>query len=132
MSASAQGRALTFEVFGGLDAPATARHLLLGQYDWPTPRLRDEAGLMLGEVVTNAVLHGGVGPEERLRIDVVEDPPLITFRVYDGGPGFDPSASPSQRARGGLGLVIVQRLARHWGVTRNGDGTCVWFEMALV
>jgi anti-sigma regulatory factor (Ser/Thr protein kinase) len=121
----------TLCLHGGLDAPAAVRHWLLGLDGWPSEQRRDEVALMLCEVVTNAVLHGGVGPEAELRIDVVSDEHGVTFRVYDCGRGFLPPRLDQPHRGRGYGLFILDRLAHRWGVRRVPGGACVWFE-ALV
>jgi anti-sigma regulatory factor (Ser/Thr protein kinase) len=32
--------------------------------------------------------------------------------------------------RGGLGLLLVDQMADRWGVSRDEDETCVWFELS--
>ena len=54
----------------------------------------------------------------------------VLAEVSDWGPGF----APKERAKdvdepGGWGLVLVQSIAKRWGVERDG-GTRVWFELA--
>jgi len=86
---------------------------------------------MLCEVVTNAVLHGGIGAQDELRIDVVSDERAVTFHVYDRGSGFlPPLLDRPQRGRG-YGLFILDQLSHRWGVRNVPGGACVWFE-ALV
>jgi anti-sigma regulatory factor (Ser/Thr protein kinase) len=113
---------------GGLEAPAEARRWVLGHEGWHSRRRRDDVALMLCEVVTNAVLHGGVGPGTELRIDVAADDRAITFRVYDRGEGFRPEARAGPPRRRGWGLYIVDRLAHRWGIAHVPGGACVWFE----
>ena len=124
-------RGESFDIPGGLDAGAHARRVVLAGYAWPTPRIHDAAALMLAEVVTNAVLHGGAGPHETVRIDVTVNHAAITFSVHDPGPGFIPTPPDRPASSGGLGLVIVDRLARRWGVVAGRSGTRVWFEVAM-
>ena len=123
-------RGETFDIPGGLDAPALARRVVLNGYAWPTPRTRDAAALMLAEVVANAVLHGGAGPDATVRVDVTVGDGVMTFSVHDPGPGFMPPSFDWPAPSGGLGLVIVDRLARRWGVVASSTGTRVWFELA--
>jgi len=64
------GRPLTatrLEVPGGLDASGRARRELLTRSSWPSERMRDDVALVLSEVVTNAVVHGGMGPGTQKR-----------------------------------------------------------------
>src|SRR5436305_9946677 len=117
----------TYCLQGGLDAPAMARRVVLGDHAWDVRRRQDIA-LALSEVVTNAVLHGGVGPDSELRIDVSFGPGVVAFDVYDRGDGFVPPTLDVPRRRRGWGLFILDRLAVRWGVRPAPGGSCVWFE----
>jgi anti-sigma regulatory factor (Ser/Thr protein kinase) len=83
--------------------------------------------VVLSELVTNAVLHGaepievcvsGVG--DALRIEVsdgdAESARLVPRAQQPGRPG-------------GLGLHIVDALARRWGTEVREDGKTVWAEI---
>jgi anti-sigma regulatory factor (Ser/Thr protein kinase) len=113
------------EVRGGLDASAAARREVLARCDWPSQRVRDDVALMIGEIVTNAVQHGGMGVDARIRIDVEQYDSLATVSVFDRGPAFVPAA----HRPGSWGLLIVERLARRWGVRRRRGEKSVWFEV---
>jgi anti-sigma regulatory factor (Ser/Thr protein kinase) len=87
-----------------------------------------DASLCVSELVTNAVLHAGIGPDDELELEVtIEDSGLLRVAVSDTGSGFEPPA-PSVDGTGGWGLFIVDRLSERWGVERRG-GTRVWFEI---
>jgi len=88
-----------------------------------------DASLCVSELVTNAVLHANMGPEDELELDVEISDDTLRVAVTDLGSGFDPM-TPSPGDESGFGLYIVDRLSDRWGVER-GDRTCVWFEMAL-
>jgi anti-sigma regulatory factor (Ser/Thr protein kinase) len=85
--------------------------------------------LLVSEIVTNAVLHSNAPTSTPIRFRADADYDRVRVDVHDGGADFTPPP-PSQRRRGGWGLHLVEREARHWGVTHN-DGTLVWFELAL-
>jgi len=81
--------------------------------------------LLVSEMVSNSIRHaeGSRSVEVRVRLGRRS----IRLEVEDRGPGFRPArAAPS--ASGGWGLVIVDRLARRWGV-RSGPKTTVWLEL---
>jgi len=83
---------------------------------------RDDAALLVSELVNNALLHG-IGAI-RLRIDVESDG--VRVEVSDQGNVAVPP-NPTPGAHGGWGLRIVDQLADDWGVL---DGsTRVWFRL---
>jgi anti-sigma regulatory factor (Ser/Thr protein kinase) len=84
--------------------------------------------LLVSELVTNSILHGGAGPSDPVRLDIGTTGGAVRVEVTDLGPGFDPGSGQSSRApEGGFGLAIVERLASSWGTTHGGR--CVWFEI---
>jgi anti-sigma regulatory factor (Ser/Thr protein kinase) len=88
-----------------------------------------DASLCVSELVTNAVLHSGKGPDDELELVVSMDDGLLRVSVADAGPDFAPP-EPTMGDESGWGLFIVDRLAHRWGVDR-GEATCVWFEIGL-
>jgi anti-sigma regulatory factor (Ser/Thr protein kinase) len=87
-----------------------------------------DASLCVSELVTNAVLHAEIGPDDELCLDVRIDDDRLRVTVVDSGHGFEP-AQPSAGDASGWGLFIVDRLSHRWGVEREPDATRVWFEM---
>jgi anti-sigma regulatory factor (Ser/Thr protein kinase) len=104
------------------DSVSAARKLVNGHTTSLGFQQRQDAALMVSELVTNAVLHG-VGAIS-LRIDVERD--AVRVEVADeGNVALPPSPEPG--AHGGWGLQIVEQLADDWGVL---DGsTKVWFRL---
>jgi serine phosphatase RsbU (regulator of sigma subunit)/PAS domain-containing protein len=94
---------------------------------WGLPALVENACLLLGEVVTNAIQHS-VGDvevrltlDERLRVDVLDR--------SDRHPETQPIDSDSEVGRG---LQIIERVAAGWGFAAlPGSGKTVWFELDL-
>ena len=83
---------------------------------------RQDAVLMVSELVTNALAHG-IGTIS-LRIDVSSD--ALRVEVSDeGNVRLEPSPTPG--AHGGWGLRIVDQLADDWGVLEGS--TKVWFRL---
>jgi len=83
--------------------------------------------LLVSELVTNAVRHGGA-PDIVLRLAVAAE--CIRVEVTDGGPGFQRAATPMPHSSGsgGWGLFMVNIEASRWGVATE-HGSCVWFEV---
>jgi anti-sigma regulatory factor (Ser/Thr protein kinase) len=86
--------------------------------------------LVVSEVVSNAVRHGGA-PEDEIKFAVTPKDGYVCVQVTDNGPGLvpRPGVMGPQDDDGGFGLYIVERLTRRWGVTREADQTRVWFEL---
>ena len=124
--------ARTLELPGGRFAPRAVRahcgeilgeHLAGDDYD--------DVLVLISELITNAVRHGGAGEGETIVVHVAIAPDLLRVEVCDRGPGFVPPAVPRPRPEGGgNGLVLLARLSSRWGVASD-DATCVWFERAL-
>jgi anti-sigma regulatory factor (Ser/Thr protein kinase) len=80
--------------------------------------------LLVSEVVTNAVRHGGNGDSVELSAHWNSE---VRVSVCDHGNGFSPSPRMGALDEpGGFGLYLVGRLADRWGVETD-DGTTVWF-----
>jgi anti-sigma regulatory factor (Ser/Thr protein kinase) len=108
------------------DSIPRARHTLDRLADAVGESLLDDLRLLVSEVVTNSIRHGGLGPIE-LRVSV--NPRTVRVEVEDRGPGFEPSLGDGEDDRGsGWGLLLVDRLAAGWGVVA-GATTTVWFEL---
>jgi anti-sigma regulatory factor (Ser/Thr protein kinase)/DNA-binding XRE family transcriptional regulator len=89
----------------------------------------DEAVLCLSELVTNSVLHSASArPGGTFRIRASLRAGALRVEVEDdGGPW---RSATSHDTDGGHGLVIVDALARNWGMAKNGNvGRAIWFEI---
>ena len=115
-------------------APSLARAAvepLLSQLD--QARARD-AALLVSELVTNSVRHGGLQTDERIALLVRMGTRVLRVSVSDPGRGFENRSgnrvqvSPSRQS--GWGLHLVDQLAARWGVSPE-DPTIVWFEMDI-
>lgn len=107
-------------------APARARELVRGLPADAATRRNVE--LIVSELVTNSVIHTGVRPRDRVLVRLRCGRSGVSGEVCDPGEGFDwQQEEPDLSEPGGLGLMVVDRLAAKWGVRRNGE-TCVWFE----
>jgi anti-sigma regulatory factor (Ser/Thr protein kinase) len=87
----------------------------------------DDLELVVSELVTNALRHGGSREGNPIELTVLDGPHGTRVEVRDRGEGFLAPWSPGPDdpwEPGGRGLQIVDRLARHWGVERS-EGT-VW------
>ena len=115
-------------------APGAARHVVAGILPYITHDLWEPLQLLVSELVTNSVLHAGLGPDDTVTVELVADTRCVRVMVRDAGPGIEPAADvrdPGPDAVGGWGLVLVDRLASRWG-TLAGPLSAVWFELDLV
>jgi anti-sigma regulatory factor (Ser/Thr protein kinase) len=107
---------------------AAARTWLLGRSSELVAGQRSEdLALVLSEIVTNAVRHGGGAGQ--VEISVTPKPEFLCVQVTDDGPGVAPRpGAMASEPSGGFGLFLVERLTRRWGLTREAQRTRVWFE----
>jgi anti-sigma regulatory factor (Ser/Thr protein kinase) len=114
---------------GGPLAPHLARGRL-PQDLLPRPRAA-VLELLLSELVSNAVRHGGVGGAEIMRVAVLHSAERVKVSVTNPGPAFDWHGREVGRRphAGGFGLVLVDRLPNRWGIDSVGEATTVWFEL---
>lgn len=111
------------------EAPATVRDALRGLHGigW---RLGD-AMLVASELVTNAVVHSGAGPEDLLAVHVKFGAGRLLISVRDPGTsGLSAKPHPQGDPFGGLGLRLVEELSERWGAERR-RGQRVWAELDL-
>jgi anti-sigma regulatory factor (Ser/Thr protein kinase) len=82
--------------------------------------------LLISEIVTNAVRHGG--QDEPVELHATWNS-VVRVEVTDHGEGFTPHPRTGQLDDpGGFGLFLIGRLADQWGVEIN-DETRVWFVL---
>jgi anti-sigma regulatory factor (Ser/Thr protein kinase) len=118
------------QVTGGKQAAALARRAVLERNGSLPRRVREDMLLLVSELVTNAVLHGGVGADRSLDLDLELSPRHVRVQVADPGNGSGTPALPSESPHvGGWGLRMVDQVADEWGVSAGGPGTRVWFEI---
>ena len=94
-----------------------------------------DAGLVLSELISNALRHATPLPGSVVRVAWWLDDDCLEIAVSDGGGPTTPAVNePGNSAIGGRGLGIVDRLSLRWGVCASPDGggeTTVWAELAL-
>ena len=82
----------------------------------------DVAGLLVTELVSNAVLHART--DMLLVVDVV--PGRVELLVQDGSPDDPEPRDLDPEALAGRGLAIVEELATAWGVDHDRGLKVVW------
>jgi anti-sigma regulatory factor (Ser/Thr protein kinase) len=113
---------------GGRDAPALAR-TALDSLDGSLENLREPVRLLVSELVTNAVKHGGSSADRTVQVKLDCSKERVRAEVRDEGPGFEPRAGRRiDPMEDGIGLGLVDQLADRWGVHVE-RGARVWFEI---
>jgi anti-sigma regulatory factor (Ser/Thr protein kinase) len=111
----------------GPDAAARARRGLSRLRVDLDPPLVETLRLLVTELVTNSVRHTG---GDAVRLKVLVGNSAVRTEVTDAGPGFDPATTGTPaKDHTGWGLFLVERLAERWGVSKDCNGTKVWFEL---
>jgi anti-sigma regulatory factor (Ser/Thr protein kinase) len=116
-------------------APRAARRYLEGVVRRPEEVVA-VAELLVTELVTNSVRHGGGGEHDHIQVEVDVDERRLRVDVRDEGGGTGALEAPrdtdaNHPEEGGFGLLFVDTLADRWGSERSPAGTTVWFEIDL-
>ncbi len=94
-----------------------------------SPRTFEDLRLLVSELVTNSVRHGGLRDSQTIHLRVKLFEETVRVEVNDQGGGFEPTPRTAQsQDESGWGLYLVSRLSDRWGVTSDGV-TRVWFEL---
>jgi len=113
-----------------------ARHAVGGLAPFLHPSVAENAELLVSELVTNSLRHGGLPPEASIEFSVRASAETLMVEVADAGRGFDhhapfrPRAVAGAEAASGWGLFLVDRIADRWGATEVDGETRVWFELS--
>ncbi|GAA1036455.1 hypothetical protein GCM10009557_47220 [Virgisporangium ochraceum] len=94
------------------------------------PDLDDDLDLVLSELVTNAIRHGG----GCTRIELRAAGRLLRLSVTDARTSRPVVHLADRSSReSGRGMILVQTIARRWGVrrVRQHRGKSVWLELVL-
>jgi len=117
---------VTFE--GVFQQPGDARRWLKARLaTHQLAGISDDACLVVSELVTNSLTHGGGAPTVRATVALTG----LRLEVSDLARGFpEVQGAGVPDASGGLGLRIVEQLSSSWGVTPFGQGKTVWARLA--
>ena len=106
---------------------SSARRFVLSLID-AEPELVDSVQLAVSELATNAVLHA----RSPFRVRVSRHGERLRVAVHDSSPAAATKKDYGPTAVTGRGLTIVEQLTDDWGVTPDGVGKWVWFEVTDV
>lgn len=110
------------------EAASLARHLVRSTLEsWELPGLNDAAGLLVTELVSNAVRHAA---GDELRVSVAR---LAQGRVRISVLDQDrtkPTPKPmALEEESGRGLLLIEAMSAAWGVELLPAGKRVWTEL---
>ena len=108
------------------EAPAEARRFLrAATCTTHHSSVVEDAVLLVSELVTNSVRHGG--PPVVVAVDC--DGTALQVRVRDGSPALPQPRDALISDEGGRGLALVRSLSSDWGIDPEPDGKHVWFVL---
>jgi anti-sigma regulatory factor (Ser/Thr protein kinase) len=117
-----------------IDLPPTAgsvpvsRHLVLELLRaWDVPHDREDAALLVTELVSNVVDH--VGGEAVLTLEVGVSEDWLRIAVVDGSSVRPVVHELSLDRPRGRGMRMVQAIADRWGAEDHRGGKRVWLEL---
>lgn len=103
-------------------------HQVLAAWAWPDGRPTDDALLVVSELVTNAVRHGG-GPTS---LTLTHEPVgCLRIEIEDASPEAPRRHDSGAERPGGFGMQVVDRLCDAWGTEQAGTGKRVWASLPL-
>jgi anti-sigma regulatory factor (Ser/Thr protein kinase) len=106
----------------------TARHLVLELLRaWDAPHDREDAALLVTELVSNVVDH--VGGEANLTLELQLSDRWLRIGVVDGSAIRPVVRELSTDRPRGRGMRMIQEIADRWGADDHLGGKRVWFEL---
>jgi anti-sigma regulatory factor (Ser/Thr protein kinase) len=125
-------KVVSFTVPGGKRAAGVARRSVLSSKVSVPGVMRQRLALLLSELVTNAIQHGGAGPHETIQVRLSSTPKRVRVEVHDPGARGPVPTDRLVAEKGGYGLLLVDRLADGWGREQtNAGGSLAWFELDI-
>ena len=109
-----------------IHAPGAARHAVaavLSGWGFRDPAWLNAAAVVVSELVSNAVLHGGGCVD--FTIEAHDGQVLLS--VADGSSVVPSGRDPDDT--GGRGLVLIEALSVGWGVEDHEGGKRVWVKL---
>jgi signal transduction histidine kinase len=120
-------RRITFPLMP--EAPSRARAAVDETLGSLSRKVREDAMLLVSELITNAVRHVRASERPEVELRIRREPDRVRVVVADPGVGFVPSPrAPAVSDGSGWGLYLVDRIADRWGVLTE-EQTEVWFEL---
>lgn len=94
--------------------------------EWQLAVDQDVVVLLVSELVTNALLHAGTDFD----VTLAYEHGVLRVSVHDQASALPlPRVHSHDALSTGRGLMLVEALARRWGVEQDDSGKTVWFEL---
>jgi len=94
---------------------------------WAAPQDREDAELLVTELVANVVDHAG---GDALTLELELAGAWLRIAVVDGSAIQPVVRELSQTEHRGRGMQLVAAIADRWGADEHNGGKRVWFELA--
>jgi anti-sigma regulatory factor (Ser/Thr protein kinase) len=108
-----------------VSSPARARSWLDGLIDGvASPEQRRDAVLLMSELVTNALRHGRGGIV--CQASLSDDREELHIGVTDASDQHPELLAVDPERVGGIGVLLLERIAARWGVAAFPGGKVVW------
>jgi hypothetical protein len=114
----------------GPEAPGRARAAVIDHFgDRLCKATLFDVALAVSELVNTSVEQPGAGPAGEVGVEVGLEDDRVRIAVSASGARVAPRGTAGSKR---LGLLVVDKLAGSWGVTRDHAGrTRVWCELPL-
>ncbi|MFC6882865.1 MULTISPECIES: ATP-binding protein [Actinomadura] len=136
---------VSFTVQPDPESVTEARHFAISRLcEWGLGALTDDLGLVVSELVTNALRHsGGVKAWPRpvpppgsadplgsapaaIRLRLIHEAPWLLCGILDASPSAPRRKQPDYIAETGRGLHLVESFSERWGWRSLPHGKIVW------
>jgi anti-sigma regulatory factor (Ser/Thr protein kinase) len=100
-----------------------ARHIL---HEWLLGHLADDAGLLISEMLTNAISAF----RDPVCLRLLADREQLIIEVWDSAPDNPQPRIADYADESGRGMAVIEAIAHRWGVQRISDSKkLVWAEL---
>ncbi|WP_203994022.1 ATP-binding protein [Sphaerisporangium rufum] len=114
---------------GSPESASRARAWIRDRLGEDHPALEDVT-LLVSEVVTNSVIHSASRDGGKVTLAIADCHEFIHIDVVDDGAETEPRVCGDPFGESGRGLMLVDVIARNWGVYTDPAGRTVWFQCA--
>lgn len=96
---------------------------------WRLACLEETAVLLVSELVTNAVRHARGG--RAIALELQTEGSWLRIEVHDADPRWPRPRTLAGFDESGFGFILVDAMARKWGVRDTATGKAVWADLDI-